>query len=91
MTRENIIQAIFDNENNWSCPEYSCDKPEEEGNTGECCLKCAEKMLEEYEKHIKLDAIERFADSILCELDNGVGGNIEDFIIESVQFMKEVD
>lgn len=52
MTREELIRAINDNEERWSCHEYSCDKPEEEDNTGGCCLKCAEMQLSEYEKQV---------------------------------------
>lgn len=63
--RDNIIKAIFDNENNWSCPEYRCDMPEKEGNTGECCLKCAEKILKEYENKIKTDVIDEYIDIVL--------------------------
>lgn len=58
MTREELIKAINDNEERWSCPEYSCDKPDEEDNTGECCLKCAEKQLSEYEKQIREKAFD---------------------------------
>lgn len=52
MTRQELIKAINDNEERWSCPAYNCDKPEEEGNSGECCLKCAEQQLAEYEKQL---------------------------------------
>lgn len=52
MTREELIKAIYDNEDTSNCPEYSCDMPEKEGNTGECCLKCAEKQLKAYEDRI---------------------------------------
>lgn len=55
MTREELIKAINDNEERWSCPSYNCDKPEEEGNSGECCLKCAEQQLAEYEKAIRAE------------------------------------
>lgn len=57
MTRDELIKAINDNDERWSCPEYSCDKPEEEGNTGECCLKCAESQLDQYEQEIRKEAV----------------------------------
>lgn len=52
MTRDELIEIIFNDTSNHSCPEYSCDMPEEEGNTGECCRRCAEKQLAEYEGKI---------------------------------------
>lgn len=52
MTRDELIEIIFNDKSNNSCPEYSCDMPEEEGNTGECCRRCAEKQLAEYEGKI---------------------------------------
>lgn len=56
MTREQLIKAIYDNDEQWSCPDNPCDKPEEEGNTGECCMKCAEEQLAWYEQKIRADA-----------------------------------
>lgn len=53
MTREQLIKAIYDNDDAWSCPEYACDMPEKEGNTGECCWDCAEKQLKAYEDKIR--------------------------------------
>lgn len=59
MTRENLIQAIYDNEDAWSCIEHNgCDKPEEEGNTGDCCWACAEKQLQHYEKRKREEVID---------------------------------
>lgn len=52
MTREQLIKSIYDNDELWSCPGHPCDLPEEEGNTGECCMKCAEKQLWEYEQRL---------------------------------------
>lgn len=51
MTRENLIEAISECDKGWSCPSPStgCDLPEYEGNTGDCCRKCAERLLDEYE------------------------------------------
>lgn len=60
MTREELIQIICNSNLPVTCPEYQCPMPEEEGNTGECCLKCAEKQLAEYEKKIKADVIEEY-------------------------------
>lgn len=58
MTRKELINAINSNEDAWSCPEYYCDMPELEGNAGECCLKCAEKQLKDYEDEIRAAAID---------------------------------
>lgn len=52
MTRKDLIEIISNDTSCFSCPEYSCDMPEEEGNTGECCRRCAEKQLAEYEGNI---------------------------------------
>lgn len=60
MTREQLIKAIDENEDVWSCPEYYCDMPEKEGNTGECCLRCAEKQLKVYEDKIRVEVIDEF-------------------------------
>lgn len=60
MNREDLIDAIFNSTETWACPEYICDMPEEEGNTGECCLKCAEKLLAGYDAKIRADAIEEY-------------------------------
>lgn len=58
MTREQLIVAIWDNEDAWSCPKYNCDEPEEEGNTGECCKKCAENQLVDYEQQIRSEIVD---------------------------------
>ncbi len=31
MTREQLIKAIYDNDEQWSCPDNPCEKPEEVG------------------------------------------------------------
>lgn len=56
MTRNELIMAIYDNEDAWSCPEYNCDKPEGEGNTGKCCWECAERSLAKYDAKVRADA-----------------------------------
>lgn len=61
MTREELIKAIYDNDDAWSCPEHTCDMPEKEGNTGECCWDCAEKQLKAYEDKIRADVIDEFS------------------------------
>lgn len=58
MTRGQLIRAIYDNEDVWSCPYYSCDIPEKQCNTAECCWDCAEKLLKAYEVEIQIDAID---------------------------------
>lgn len=55
MTRDELIKAIYDSEERWSCPSNNCDKSEEELNCGEGCLKCAEQQLAEYEKAIRAE------------------------------------
>lgn len=48
MTRENLVEAIIKNNDNWSCPDSgTCEKP-----GAESCQECAEKLLEEYENNI---------------------------------------
>lgn len=69
MSREELINIIFDNTDIATCPEYNCcGKPEEEGNTGECCLKCADKQLKEYEDKL----IDDFTDFILMGFNKGL-------------------
>lgn len=46
MTRDELIKAINDNEESWSCPEFVC-------HTDDTCLECAEKQLAEYDKQIR--------------------------------------
>lgn len=57
MTRENLLQAIYDNEDDWSC-QYTCPHTMEEENPQDVCMKCAEKQLKEYEDKIRADAID---------------------------------
>lgn len=58
MTREELIKAINDNEEKWSCPIAHCEIPEKEGNTGACCIKCAEEQLKAYEATVHLQGFE---------------------------------
>lgn len=60
MTRKELIKAIYDVDDGWSCPDNPCDLPEEEGNTGECCWKCAEKQLAKYEAKVRADVIKEY-------------------------------
>lgn len=53
MTRKQLVKAIHDSKDGWSCPKHPCDFPEKENNTGDCCWKCAEKQLAEYEEKFK--------------------------------------
>lgn len=62
MTRDELIEIIYNDKSNHSCPEYSCDMPEEEGNTGACCLRCAERQLAKYEEDIRADERKRFSE-----------------------------
>lgn len=52
MNRNELIQVIYNDTSSATCPGCNCDKPEQEGNTGECCMKCAEEQLAEYEQKI---------------------------------------
>lgn len=56
MTRKNLIGAIYDNEEEWSCA-YTCPHTMEEENPKEVCWRCAEKQLAEYEQQIRADVI----------------------------------
>ena len=55
MTRNELVKVIFDSS---YCPNSPCGLPEAEGNTGECCLKCANDVLKEYEQTIRNKAID---------------------------------
>lgn len=84
MTREQLIKAIDENEDAWSCPEYACNMPEEEGNTGECCRMCAEKQLKAYEDRIKEEASRDFLFWLWCErkIDRNIWETLDDYIDE---------
>lgn len=56
MTRENLIQAIYENKDEWSCA-YSCQYTMEEENPRDVCMKCAERLLTEYEQKIRAEAL----------------------------------
>lgn len=62
MTRDELIWIIFNDTSRYSCPEYSCNMPEEEGNTGECCRRCAERQIAKYEEDIRVDERKRFSE-----------------------------
>lgn len=73
MIRKDLINCIYDDVNIRSCPTQYCDKPEEEDNTGKCCLKCAEEQLLEYEQKIRQDFAEELKRNIsvqVFELDD---------------------
>lgn len=65
MTRKELIKAIYNSTDLWSCPADPCDFPEEEGNTGDCCLKCAEKQLAEYEANVRKDFAEKIKNHLI--------------------------
>lgn len=59
ISRDNLVQAIYDNVDEWSC-EYSCPHITEEAK--ECsCYTCAEQKLKEYEDSIRRQAIKDFS------------------------------
>lgn len=54
MTRSELIKAIFENGDSWSCPEGEiCEK-------STSCEACAEKQIAEYEKQIRAKALDDF-------------------------------
>ena len=57
MTRENLIQAIYDNTDSWSC-KSPCPHTMGEENPQNVCWNCSEKLLSEYEQQIRAEAIE---------------------------------
>ena len=58
MTREDLIKAIYDNAEIWSCPNSDCgDKSAEEYRINDC-IRCAEKLLSEYDKQIRAEVID---------------------------------
>ena len=66
MTRENLIQAIYDNTDSWSC-KTPCPHIMEEENPSDVCKKCAEKLLSEYEQRIRAKAINNFVVDAITE------------------------
>lgn len=63
MTRENLLQAIYDNMDNWSC-QSDCPPTMEKENPQEVCMQCANDLLAEYEKQIRADAIDVFLNNV---------------------------
>ena len=64
MNRGQLIRAIYDNEDAWSCPEHNCNKPFEE-DCAECCWECADRLLKAYEDEIRADTIDETFISLL--------------------------
>lgn len=75
--REIILHCLKEN-TDVTCRKSPCDKPEQEGNTGECCDKCALGILEEYEREVRSkaidDCIDKFAE-ILSSIPQMCGIN----------------
>lgn len=94
MTRDELIKAIYDSDEAWSCLDCPCDLPEEEGNTGDCCLKCAEKQLAQYEAKVRAETIEFISDKLiyplLDEYDRGLWEHI-DYIELAEEWIKVLD
>lgn len=57
MTRENLLKAIYDSSDDWSCT-YSCPYTMEEQDPQKVCMECANRLLTEYEQKIRADAID---------------------------------
>lgn len=66
MTRENLIQAIYENTEDWSCQE-PCMHIMEEKDPSIVCRKCAEKQLAEYEAKVRADATNKFVVNAIKE------------------------
>lgn len=58
MTNREIILHCLKEDTDVTCRKSPCGKPEQEGNTGECCDKCALGILEEYEREVRSKAID---------------------------------
>jgi len=67
MTRENLIQAIYDNTDEWSC-NHPCPHTNEEDNPKDVCMKCAVRMLDRYEQEIRAKVIEKAKELIKVRL-----------------------
>lgn len=86
MTRDNLVQAIYDNTDEWSC-KSPCPHIMEEENPKDVCMKCAEKQLAEYEQQLKADAIDEFKDILLTT--PLVGKSIQQWIDDACKEVKE--
>lgn len=53
LNRENLVKAIFDSDETWSCPNYNCTFDKEK------CMKCADEQLREYEEELISSGIEQ--------------------------------
>lgn len=57
MTAKEIIIKCLDENTKYPCRKHPCNKPEEEGNSGECCHQCSMDILEEYTAEVRAKAI----------------------------------
>lgn len=65
MTRENLVKAIYDEQEGWSCPDNEyCEKIDNGGDPRILCKECAEKLLTAYETKIRADAINALVDRV---------------------------
>lgn len=75
MTRKNLIQAIYDNTDSWSCAS-PCPNMMEKYTSLDALIKCAENLLAEYEAQIRAEAIAEFAELIKEHIDlNGTNAS----------------
>ena len=61
LTERQIILKCLEQNTDITCRKSNCDEPEKEGNTGECCDKCALEILNIYENKICNNILTKFA------------------------------
>lgn len=62
MTAKEIIIKCLDENTEYPCRNHSCDKPESEGNNGNCCHQCSVDILDEYTAEVRADERRKFAE-----------------------------
>lgn len=61
MTREQLVGAIYENNEDWSCPSEYC--------FADTCLDCADLQLTAYEAEVRAKAIEEVISLARVEID----------------------
>ena len=69
MTREELIDIIYEDNTARSCRRHNCYITESEDGSWEHCKKCAEEMLKDYENKIKSDERARVIGIIATRLE----------------------
>lgn len=85
ITRYHLIQAIYDNNDEWSC-QSPCPHRMEEKNPECVCYECAKQKLKEYEDSIRKQTIDEFMRRTECKFkDHSIYMRIMEEIAEQMK------